>query len=154
MLNGTNQLIVGSVSRFGKGFFSHSPQGTFNADSLTYDRELLCAIACINSCAHVKDPVVCVRVRWIIETLITQHARRFGSATLSQLASPRGKQPEFPTGKNLRETIQSEKKKKSCSDSLECQYQSIRSRSVIISASLGYAYQNIRSFPWIRNLNR
>ena len=28
-----------------------------------------CAIACINICAHVKDPVVHVRVRWIIETL-------------------------------------------------------------------------------------
>ena len=27
-----------------------------------------CAIACINTCAHVKDPVVHVRVRWIVET--------------------------------------------------------------------------------------
>ena len=29
----------------------------------------LCAIACINICAHVKDPVVRVRVQWIMETL-------------------------------------------------------------------------------------
>ena len=28
-----------------------------------------CATACINICAHVKDPVVRVRVRWIMETL-------------------------------------------------------------------------------------
>ena len=30
---------------------------------------LLCAIACINICAHVKDPVVHVSVQWIVETL-------------------------------------------------------------------------------------
>ena len=28
-----------------------------------------CAVACINICAHVRDPVVHVRVRWIMETL-------------------------------------------------------------------------------------
>ena len=28
-----------------------------------------CAIACIFICAHVKDPVVHVRLRWIMETL-------------------------------------------------------------------------------------
>ena len=28
-----------------------------------------CAIACINICVHVKDPVVHVRVRWSMETL-------------------------------------------------------------------------------------
>ena len=28
-----------------------------------------CAIACINICAHVEDPVVHVRVQWIVETL-------------------------------------------------------------------------------------
>ena len=28
-----------------------------------------CAIACINICAYVKDPVVHVRVQWIMETL-------------------------------------------------------------------------------------
>ena len=32
-------------------------------------RTPLCAVACINICAHVKDPVVHVRVRWIMETL-------------------------------------------------------------------------------------
>ena len=34
----------------------------------------LCVIACINICAHDKDPVVHVRVRWIMATQ-TQHAR-------------------------------------------------------------------------------
>ena len=28
-----------------------------------------CAIACINICVHIKDPVVYVRFRWIMETL-------------------------------------------------------------------------------------
>ena len=28
-----------------------------------------CATACINICAHAKDPVVHVRVQWIIETV-------------------------------------------------------------------------------------
>ena len=28
-----------------------------------------CTITCINVCAHVKDPVVHVRVRWIVQTL-------------------------------------------------------------------------------------
>ena len=37
-------------------------------------RALSCAIACINICADSKDPVVHVRVRWIMETL--KHAAR------------------------------------------------------------------------------
>ena len=51
-----------------------------------------CAIACINICAHVKHPVVHVRVRWIMETLNYRNTktsnmhRRVDSATLSQLA--------------------------------------------------------------------
>ena len=32
-------------------------------------RPLPCAVACIYICAHVKDPVVHVRVRWIMEAL-------------------------------------------------------------------------------------
>ena len=38
--------------------------------SLSYSvRTPLCAITCINICAHVKDPVVHASVRWIMETL-------------------------------------------------------------------------------------
>ena len=29
----------------------------------------LCAIACINICAHIKDPGVHIRAQWIMETL-------------------------------------------------------------------------------------
>ena len=55
-----------------------------------------CAIACIHICAHVKDPVVYVRVRRIMET--PKHpACTVSSATLSQLAFPGGKSnPNFP----------------------------------------------------------
>ena len=45
------------------------PESTFSADSLTCVRTPPCAIACINICAHVRDPVVYARVRWIWETL-------------------------------------------------------------------------------------
>ena len=46
-----------------------SPRVNFQC-RLSYDvRTPPCAIACINICAHVKDPVVYVRVRWITETL-------------------------------------------------------------------------------------
>ena len=44
-------------------------ESTFSAHSLTYVRTPLCAIACINICAHVKDPVVHVRIWWIMEML-------------------------------------------------------------------------------------
>ena len=36
-----------------------------------------CAIACINICAHNKEPVVCVRYRWIMSTQ-TYPARTIG----------------------------------------------------------------------------
>ena len=45
-----------------------SPDSTCSADSLSVLKPT-CAIACINICAHVKDPAVRVRVRWIMETL-------------------------------------------------------------------------------------
>ena len=58
---------AGSIPRCGKGFFS--PELTISADSLTCVRTLPCAIACINICAHVKEPVVRVRARWIMSDL-------------------------------------------------------------------------------------
>ena len=53
----------------------------------------------INIRAHVKYPVVHIRVRWIMETL-KQQARIVGwVARLSVAAGfPRGKQAEFPIG--------------------------------------------------------
>ena len=63
-----------------------------------------CVIACILICAHVKDPVVHVRVRWIMaKTLNTKTPSmhpRLGSATLSQLAFPGEKQSNFPWEKS------------------------------------------------------
>ena len=53
---------VGSIPRCGEGFFFF-PESTFSADFLTCVRTLPFAIARINVCAHVKDPVVHVRVR-------------------------------------------------------------------------------------------
>ena len=56
---------VDSIPRCGKGFFY---QSTFSA--LSYGvRTPMCAIACVDICAHAKDPVVHVRVRRITETL-------------------------------------------------------------------------------------
>ena len=73
------------------------PESTFSAVSLTVSVTPPCAIACIYICAHVKDPVVHVRVRWIMEILKTSSMhRRLGSATLSQLASPGEGKPNFP----------------------------------------------------------
>ena len=45
------------------------PESTFSADSLTVSVKTLCAIACIYICAHIKDPVVHIRVQWTMETL-------------------------------------------------------------------------------------
>ena len=45
------------------------PESTLSADSLTVSVNPGCAIAYINICVHVKDPVVYVRVRWIMDAL-------------------------------------------------------------------------------------
>ena len=42
-----------------------------------------CAIACINICAHVKDPVVHVRVRWIMAAQTPSTPQRLGSTTVA-----------------------------------------------------------------------
>ena len=56
-----------------------------------------CAIACINICAHVKDPVVHVEssVDYGNTKTPSMHLR-LASATLSQLAFPRESNPNFP----------------------------------------------------------
>ena len=53
----------------GKGIFFFLPESTFSADSLAVSLHPPCAIPCIFICAHVKDPVVHVRVQWTMETL-------------------------------------------------------------------------------------
>ena len=66
-----------------------SPRVNFQC-RLSYGvRTIPCAIACIYICAHVKDPVVHVRVWWIMETLKRLACNAgLGRATLSQLAFP------------------------------------------------------------------
>ena len=45
---------AGSIARCGQGFFSR--ESAFSADSHTVSVKLPCAIACVDVCAHVKDP--------------------------------------------------------------------------------------------------
>ena len=56
---------AGWIPWCGKGFFS---QSAFSADSLTVSVHL-CVQLHVFTCAHVKDPVIHVRVWWIMETL-------------------------------------------------------------------------------------
>ena len=87
--------------RFPSAARDFSPKVNFQC-RLSYGvRTPPCAIACINTCAHVKDPVVHVRVRWIMETLkhLNMH-RSLGGATLSQLAFPGESKPSFPWEKS------------------------------------------------------
>ena len=57
---------AGSIPRCGKGLLS---QCQLSVQTLLRCPHTPYAIACINICAHVKDPVVHVRFRWIMETL-------------------------------------------------------------------------------------
>ena len=73
-----------------------------------------CAITCINICAHVRDPVVHVRVWWIMETLKHPPCTVGWVARLSQLAFPREGNLNFPLEKLLWDNtvVKSEKLKK------------------------------------------
>ena len=57
-----------------------------------------CAIARNYVCAHVKDPVFHVRVRWIMETLKHPACTLGWVARLCRSWLSRGRQPEFPLG--------------------------------------------------------
>ena len=75
-----------------------SPRVNFQCRLSNCVRTPSCAIACINICAHVKDPVVHVRVRWIMETL-KHPARTVGwVARLCRSWLSRGRRPKFPMG--------------------------------------------------------
>ena len=76
-------------------------ESTFCADSCGV-RTPPCAITCINICAHVKDPTVHGRVRWIMETLKHPTCTLGWVARLCVAAGfPRRKWTEFPTGEFL-----------------------------------------------------
>ena len=101
--------VEGSIPRCGKGFFS---KPTFSANSLTCVRTPLWAIACIYICAYIKDPVVHVKVRWIMKALRHQ-ARTVGwvERLCCSWLSP-GKATRIPHGRSPNRTKQMLKKKK------------------------------------------
>ena len=98
----------GSTSRCGKGVFLESP---FNADSLTMFVHPPCASACINMCAHVNNPVVHVRVRWIMAALKHQVCVLDWVARLSRSWISSGIATRLSYGKNPCGTIQLLKRK-------------------------------------------
>ena len=102
---------AGSIPWCGKGLFFPQSQlsvQTFFCGVCTP----LCAITCINTCMHVKDPVVHVRVRWIIEILKHQPCA-IGWVTwlCCSWLSP-GKATRIAYGRNSNGTMQLYKKKK------------------------------------------
>ena len=58
---------AGLILQCGEGFFS---QSQLSVQTLSYGVRIPpCATTSIYGCAHFKDPIVPVRVRWIMETL-------------------------------------------------------------------------------------
>ena len=97
--------------RWNCGDSNFSSQSTFSADCLTVSTHP-CAIACINICAHVKDPVVCVRVWWIKETLKHPACTMDWVVRLLQLAFPGESNPNLPWKKSQWDNTVVKKKKK------------------------------------------
>ena len=86
---------AGLIPWCGKGFFSRV---NFHC-RLSYGVHTpSCAMACIKLCAHVKDPVVHVRVWWIVETLKDPACTVGRVERLCCSWLPQGKQPEFAMG--------------------------------------------------------
>ena len=86
--------------RFPSAARGFSPRVNFQC-RLSYGvRTASCAIACINICARVKDPVVHVGVRWTKETLKHPACTVDWVARLSQLAFPREGNLNFPWEKS------------------------------------------------------
>ena len=83
-----------------------SPRVNFQS-RLSYGvRTPSCAIACINICVHVKDPVVHVRVRWIMETLKHPACTVGWVARLCRSWLSPGKATRISHGRNSTGTIQ------------------------------------------------
>ena len=77
---------AGLIPWCGQGFLSPSQ---LSVRTLMFVRTPLCAIACINICAPVKNPVLFVKSSVDHgNTKTTSMDHRLGSATLSQLAFP------------------------------------------------------------------
>ena len=84
-----------------------SPRVNFQSRlSLTCVRTPPCAIACINIHAHVKNPVVYVRVRWIMEILQHPACTVGWVARLCRSWLSPGKATRISHGRNPAGTIQ------------------------------------------------
>ena len=104
---------AGSIPRCGEGFFFQSQLSVYTL--LRVSVQPPCAVACMNICAHVKDPVVHVRVRWIMGTLKTPSMHlRLGSATLSHPAYPGESNPNFPSDESKWDETAVKKTNKPC----------------------------------------
>ena len=114
---------------------------------------LPCAIACIHICAHVKDPVVHVRVRWLMETHTHTHKTTttttttttnkhknmrgiLGIATLSQLAFPRESNLNFQWEKSVWNNTGKKKKKEE-----EALCASTKLVRIILDTGWGWGYK-------------
>ena len=87
------------------------PESTFNANSLTCACTPPCAIACINICAHIKDPIVHVRVQWIMQTLKHPACTIGWVAQLCHSWLSPGKATGISHGRNPNGTIKEKKKR-------------------------------------------
>ena len=80
--------------RFPDAARNFSPRVNFQC-RLSYGvRTPSCVTACINICAHLKDPVLHVRVRWSMQTLKHPACIVGGGVRLCRSWLPRGKRPE------------------------------------------------------------
>ena len=98
--------------RFPGAARAFSPRVNFQCRLFCGVRTPPCAIAFTNICAHVKDPVVHVRVQWIMETL------KHPACTLCWIAllcrswlSPGEGNPNFPWEKSHWENVVVKSKK-------------------------------------------
>ena len=87
-----------------------SPMDNFQCRLSHGARTPPCAIACINICAHVKDPVVYVRVRWIMGALKHPAYAVGWAARLCRSCLSLGKATRISHGRNPNEKIQFFKK--------------------------------------------
>ena len=87
-----------SIPRCGKGLFLPESAFSAGAHSLTCVRipPPPCAITCINISAHVKDPIVYVRLPWIFGNTNTPSLHRRSHSEAAGFA--RAKQSEFQMG--------------------------------------------------------
>ena len=86
--------------RFPGAARSFSPRVKFQCRPSYGVRAPPSAVACIYICAHVKDPVVHVRVRWIMETLKHQACKLSSVARLCRSWLSPGKATRSFRGRN------------------------------------------------------